>query len=135
MKKLIVVSVLMLVLIPVSMFSAASNLSGKPGPASTVTLKSKSGYKQFNSVNDVKDFVNPYAGWKVSYKAMWTNPTAYMVNSAGEKRSNTVTLYGTKYYSGGNNSGQVGYKYYTKLKPSSSQAGNDAITLSLQADG
>lgn len=135
MKKISIVSLFMLALIPASVFSASVRQSGQAGPYSTVTLVGGNGYKQFNSIYDTKNFVNPYAGWDVSYKAMWSTPSAYMVNANGERRSNTVLLPGTNYYVGGNNDGQVGYKYYTKLKPSSSQLGSDAITLSLQSDG
>lgn len=55
------------------------------------------------------------------------NSTVYMVNSVGF----AGMLKGANYYMVGNNSGQVNYKYYSKLKPSIDQVGKDAITLQL----
>lgn len=136
MKKLVVTVILLLALIPITYLSASSRyISGTAGPNSTVVVKGNNAYQQFNSVYDTKNHVNPYAGWNVSYKAMWSSPTAYMVTSSGSRMSNSVSLNGKGYYYGGNNAGQVGQKYYTKVKPSASQIGDDAITLSLQSDG
>ncbi len=135
MKKIIIVTLIGILLIPVANLSATRYVSGQSSPSSTIYLNGGDGYRQFNSVYDTKDLVNPTAGWYVSHKSMWSTPYAYMVNSGGSRRSDTASLSSTGYHSVGNNAGQIGYKYYTKVKPSSSQVGKDSIKLNLNADG
>ncbi len=134
MKKFIFTALILTSFVPISFFASTNDLTGRPGPYYTAYLNAGDGYKQFNGVYDTKEFANPYAGWSVRYKGMWSDPTAYMVNSSGTRRSNTTTLRGLGYYIAGNNSGQIGYKYYTKLKPAFDQVGRDPIELQLNAD-
>ena len=63
-------------------------------------------------------------------KTMWTNPTARLVNSANQVRSDVVTTANVgRYVTGQQNTGTIGYAEYLSVKPAFNQVGYDTIKL------
>lgn len=65
-------------------------------------------------------------------KTMTSAPSVKLVNSNGDARSSGVSVGKiNKTYTGSNNTGTVGYKYYARVKPAWNQVGSDTITLKI----
>ena len=72
---------------------------------------------------------NSQFGVYVKDKTMWSSPTAQIVNSEGNTRSNTVTLSSTEeYLYGSGNKCEANYKYNLKIKKAWNQVGTDTLT-------
>ena len=63
-------------------------------------------------------------------KTMWTSPTARLVNSSNQVRSDeVVTVNAGRYASGRQNTGNIGYAQYLAVRGSAFQMGVDTIKL------
>lgn len=72
---------------------------------------------------------NSQFGVYVKDKTMWSSPTAQVVNSEGNERSNTVTLSSTgEYLYGNGNICENNHKYNLKIKKAWNQVGTDTLT-------
>ena len=73
---------------------------------------------------------------QVDGKTMWSSPTARLVNSNNEVRSETVTISDETGTFTGNlyAKATIGYWYYLSVKPSAFQAGSDTITGMVNPD-
>lgn len=99
-----------------------------------MTLNASDGWKQA-SHSSLKATGNDVATFFVDSKTMYTSPDAKLVNSKGENRSAIVSLssVNTRINAAGN-TGTKGYYYYSKVKPSGFQIGQDSIKYKIMAD-
>lgn len=104
-------------------YSAYGTFQVASGSSQTVTTNGKRlGETKTTTANTVS-FIS-------SYKSMWTDPTARIVNSNGSARSGYVEIKTTSdTYTASNNTGDAGYKYYAQVKADPAQLGTDSITL------
>ncbi len=106
------------------------------GSYKTVTIKSSDGWvNKFNGPSDYKE-KNGNSKYKVYAIAqtMVSNPSVRLINSNGAVRSDSLTIPHTDtIYTGKNNTGMVGYIYYTRTKPAWNQCGSDTMKYKINA--
>lgn len=126
--------VLLIVLLGSAINIEAYSSAGNWSSYAVMTLESSDSWKKA-SHSSLKATGNDVATFFVDSKTMYTSPDAKLVNSKGENRSSIVSLSSVnEKISASGNTGTKGYYYYSKVKPSSLQIGQDRVKYKIMAD-
>lgn len=127
---IVAVMALLVSAVNIHAYSSAGNWSSY----AVMTLNASDSWKRADH-SSLKATGNDVATFFVDSKTMYTSPDAKLINSKGENRSAIVSLssVNTRINAAGN-TGTKGYYYYSKVKPSGFQIGQDSIKYKIMAD-